>query len=218
MYIKKIGIVLTLFIVATLRINAQQDPSAQKLLNAVSKQYLSYQHVKINFAIKGHNAEQQNVVNESGELYLQPKSDKFRLSTKEQEIISDGNTQWTVLKEEGEVQVTNLDKNATSLTPANLFTFYERGFKYVSGKDEQLKGKTYKVVDLTPIDNTKSFFKVRLRIDQTKRQIYDATVFDKGGSRFTYTILKLVPNPQVNAKIFTFDKSAYPGMEVVDLR
>ncbi|QNL48337.1 outer membrane lipoprotein carrier protein LolA [Olivibacter sp. SDN3] len=198
---------------------AQHDPEAQKLLNAVSKKYQSYSTVKIDFAIKGTNHQQQVTVNDKGELLLEPKSNRYRISMQDQEMISDGKVQWTVLKEEQEVQLTNVNnEEVESLTPTNIFTFYRKGFKYASAQDEKVNNKTLSVIELTPEDSKKQFFKVRLRIDKAISQIYDATVFDKSGARYTYTIVKLNPNQQFAAKTFIFDKGDYPGMELVDLR
>jgi outer membrane lipoprotein-sorting protein len=59
---------------------------------------------------------------------------------------------------------------------------------------------------------------VRLRVDKALKQIYDVVVFDKNGSKYTYSIQNLVSNIKIAPKTFIFDKVNYPDLEVVDLR
>lgn len=196
----------------------QQDPTAQKILNAVTKKYQSYNTAKIDFTLKAMNQQQQVTINEKGQLIVEPKTNKYRVIMNDQEIIADGKQQWHILKEEQEVQITEADEPSESITPANIFTFYKTGFKYVSSKDEKVGSKTVNVVDLSPIDNKKSFFKVKLRVDKMSQQLFDVTIFDKSGSHYTYTIQNLAPNVKLNSKTFIFDKVDFPNLEVVDLR
>jgi len=215
---KKISLFITLLF-CCLFVFSQNDPAAEKILNALSKKYQSYNTAQINFTLKAINHQQQVTVNEKGELLIETKTDKYRMTMKDQEIIADGKQQWHILKEEQEVQITEVDpEQSASITPANIFTFYKSGFKYVSAKDEQVSGKLLNVIDLSPIDNKKSFFKVKVRVDKVSQLLFDVTIFDKSGSRYIYTIQNLTPNVKVNTKTFIFDKTDYPNMEVVDLR
>jgi outer membrane lipoprotein-sorting protein len=111
-----------------------------------------------------------------------------------------------------------VDHGSESFNPAQIFTLYEKGYKYVYNGDEKVDGKLYEVIDLTPDDSQKTFFKVRLSIDKVKKQLYSALIFDKNGSRYTYTIRSFTPNVKVPDNLFTFDKKDHPGIELVDLR
>ena len=135
-----------------------------------------------------------------------------------QEIISDGKTQWTYNKDEKEVQIANNNHGRDSFNPAELFTIYEKGYKYLYTGDEKKAGKVYQMIDLTA-ENTKSnIFKIRLSIDKLKKQIYSAVIFDKNGGQYTYTLKTFTPNPPLAANTFMYDAKAHPGVEVVDLR
>ena len=79
-------------------------------------------------------------------------------------------------------------------------------------------GKTYQSIELTPTDTKQSIFKVKLLIDKAKKQIYSAQLFDKNGSRYTYTVNSFIPNAPAAADSFIFDPKKHPGVEVVDLR
>lgn len=205
---------------------AQKDAEAKKILGPVSQKYRSYIAIKTDFVFTVNNKQANLKFTQNGTLITQPKSNKFKItlfntgSTTQvtQEIISDGKTQWTYNKDEKEVQISNNNRSGDSFNPAELFTIYERGYKYLYTGDEKRAGKVYQMIDLTA-ENTKSnIFKIRLRIDKVKKQIYSATVFDKNGGQYTYTLKTFTPNPTIAANTFTYDAKAHPGVEVVDLR
>src|SRR3546814_6173952 len=113
---------------------------------------------------------------------------KYHITTGTQDIISDGKTQWMILKDIGEVQVTEVAPASDAISPTNIFSFYKEGYKYVSAADERASNKPLAVIELTPEDANAPYFKIKLRVDESTYQIYDVTIFDKGGNRFVYTL------------------------------
>src|SRR5690606_32647627 len=111
-----------------------------------------------------------------------------------------------------------IDNSETAISPANIFSFYTSGYKYVSAADERAGNTALHVVELSPEDIQSPYYKIRLRVNQSTNLIHDVMVFDKNGMRYTYTINRTTPNPAVSANKFTFQPSRYPGLEVVDLR
>ena len=206
---------------------AQKDPSAKAILSKVSEKYKGYDLVKTDFDFTLDNAQAGVKETRSGELIAKSKSNKFKVTIfgpgtgskqdVEQEIISDGKTQWTYLKKDNEVQVANADNSGNGFNPAQIFTIYEHGYKYLYNGVVKIGGKTYDEIDLTP-EEDKAFFKVRLEIDKLKKQIFSAMIFDKNGNHYTYKINNLVPNVQVPENTFTFDPKMHPKVEVEDLR
>ncbi|HEY8782218.1 MAG TPA: outer membrane lipoprotein carrier protein LolA [Mucilaginibacter sp.] len=207
---------------------AEKDAAAKAILEKVSEKYRAYNVVKTDFDFTLDNQQAGIKETQSGTLIAKSRSNKFRVtifspetSAKPeiaQEIISDGKTQWTYLKKDNEVQINNTDKSGQGLNPAQIFTIYEHGYKYIYNGDVKIGGKTYQQIDLTPEDIKKPFFKIRLSIDKKKKQIYSALIFDKNGNRYTYTLRGFVPNIQVPDNTFSFDPKMHKGVEVVDLR
>jgi len=207
---------------------AQKDAAAKAILNKVSEKYRTYDAVKTDFTFTLENQQAGIKETQKGTLIAKSKSNKFRVTLYsagasaapaiDQEIISDGKTQWTYLKKDNEVQVNNVDKSGEGLNPAQVFTIYEHGYKYLYNGETRLGGRVYQEIDLTPEDIKKQFFKVRIEIDKVKKQLYSALIFDKNGNRYTYTLKSFTPNAQVPDNTFTFDPKAHKGVEVVDLR
>jgi len=205
---------------------AQKDVEAKKILNQVSLKYRSYDAVKADFTFTVENQQAGTKDTQTGTLISRSKANKYKMTiyspgekaAVDQEIISDGKSQWTYLKKDKEVQLNDVDKSGDSLNPAQIFTIYEHGYKYLFTGTEKIGGRLYQTIDLTPEDSKKTFFKVRLTIDKLKKQIYSAMIFDKNGSKYNYVIKSFTPNINVPENTFTFDKKDHPGVEVVDLR
>lgn len=195
----------------------KSDPEAKKVLDAVSAKFKTFKAIKAAFALKIENAAGKVQGVKAGTVLM--KGVKYRVSITGQEIFCDGATIWTYDVAAKEVQVSALDNSSGSITPQKLFTnFYDKDFLFVLGQDLKKGGKTYKVVELTPIDKTKSFFKVVLEVDKATSVIMSTRVFEKNGNRYLYAINSINTNATVADESFSFNPKKYPGVEVIDLR
>lgn len=197
---------------------AQNDAKSKAILSEVSKKYKSYDVIKTEFTYTLENPQANVKETQAGTLYVRSKANKYKVILKGQELISDGKSQWTYLKADKEVQLSEVDNSSDALNPAKIFTIYERGFKSLYTGETKINGRVYQNIDLTPTDNKRSFFKVRLRIDKANRQINNAIIFDKNGNKYTYSIKTFTPNVKVSESTFAFDSKKHPDVEVVDLR
>jgi len=205
---------------------AQKDVEAKNILSQVSKKYKSYDVVKSDFTFTLENPQAGIKETQNGALIAKSKANKFKVvlyskgggKIAAQEIISDGKNQWTYNRKDNEVQVNEVDHSGEGINPAQIFTIYEHGFKYLYTGDQKVNGKTYQVIDLSPTDSKKNIFKVRLLVDKAAKQLYSALLFDKNGTHYTYTVKSFTPNIPVPDSEFTFNAKAHPGVEVVDLR
>ncbi|MEC3881088.1 LolA family protein [Parapedobacter sp. 10938] len=211
------AIILAIVVSMALPGHAQTDAAAKKLLDKVSQTYDAYKTIQADFSLRVKQA-QQVTHTESGTIAMDKSAGKYHITTGNEEIISDGKTQWMVLKDIGEVQVTEVSPASDAISPANIFSFYKAGYKYVSAANEQAGGKKLAVIELTPEEVNAAYFKIKLRVDERTYQIHDVTVFDKGGHQFVYTITHAKANPPFADKHFIFQKANYPDMEIVDLR
>ena len=225
---KKYILLLLTSVLTFANLFAQTDTNAKKILNGVSQKYKSYDAIKTDFMFTLDNPQAGIKDTQTGSLTARSKSNKFKVTiygnkvgnkpTVMQEIISDGKNQWTYLKKDNEVQLNNVDKGGDGISPAQIFTIYEHGYKYLYTGEQRVGGKLCQVIELSPTDTKKSIFKIRLFIDKAQKQIYSALIFDKNGNKYNYTIRSFAANPAVADNTFTFDPKTHPGVEVVDLR
>lgn len=215
---KKLFIAAFLVLGSMMSVMAQSEAKAKAILAEVSKKYRSYDVIKTEFSYTLENPEAKIKEVQAGTLIVKSKLNKYKVILKGQELISDGKSQWTYLRADKEVQVSEVDNSADALNPAKLFTIYEKGFKSLYTNDTKVNGKMVHNIDLSPTDTKRSFFKVKLQIDKLNKQIVNAIIFDKNGNRYTYSIKTFTPNIKVPESTFAFDAKLYPGVEVVDLR
>jgi len=195
---------------------AQGDKKAKDILSGVSSKYRSYKSMKADFSYTLENPTAKIKETQSGSIILS--GVKYRLAIAGQEVICDGKTIWTFMKEAKEVQVNSVDPAEGGIKPNEIFTMYEKGFLYKFVDEKKVGGKVQQNIELTPTDKTKNFFKIKLTVDKASKQIVKSVIFEKTGNRYTYAIKEFTPNFAVNAGTFMFDAKKYPGVEVVDLR
>ena len=211
---KFLMIVIALFSVS---LSFAQNNQAKNTLDAVSKKYDGYNTIESTFTYKviQENAEE---ISDQGKLYLNKSQNKYKIILPTQELISDGKSVWSVLKEDKEVQVSDADNNAQAIGPNNIFTFYRSGYKYTAKADEQVSGEgKLKVIELSPLNVSSNYAKIKLRVNKNNH-IHDVTIYDKSGSKYIYAIKNLYVNDSIDDSNFQFNKSKYPSFEVVDLR
>src|SRR5690606_34276063 len=180
----------------------QTDTKAKKLLEEVSAKYDAYQTIQSDFSFSVQQAQGGSHV-DKGRLFLNKPKNQFRIALSGQDIINDGKSTWSIIKEDQEVQVSDADNNTESIGPNNLFTFYKKGFIYKSTKDEMLGKDLLNVIELTPTDTKTNYAKITLRVNKNKH-IHDVVVVDKSGARYHYTIKTLYVNHQIPKATFAF--------------
>ena len=148
------------------------------------------------------------------------KGPKYRVAIAGQEIICDNKTIWTYIEATNEVQVTDYNPEAQTISPSKLFTngFVEKEYNYQYVGERKINGKVCDVVELTPKESGKMFSKVQMSIDKNKN-IMGGQVWEKNGNTYRYDISNMVANSNtVTDATFTFDAKKHPGVEVIDLR
>lgn len=209
-----VSIVLIFSTTASAQTQEGQDPKAKAILDGLSKKTKSYLSILSEFTMVMESKDKKTTETQKGKLQL--KGEKYKLEIKGQDIICDGKTVWTYLKDAKEVQINNVDLSSNEgVTPSTIFTVYEKGYKYkLDGEKAGIQ-----MISLFPLDpGSKKFHTLKIDINKAKKQIIGFKVFMKDGSIFTYTINKFTPNGAVNDAAFGFDPKLYPGVEIVDLR
>ncbi|CAN5561832.1 LolA-like putative outer membrane lipoprotein chaperone [soil metagenome] len=197
--------------------SSKQDKKAEEILKGVSNKYKSFKSVKATFVITMENPKDNTKDLQKGTICL--KGNKYNLEVAGQNIVSDGKTRWTYVKDANEVQIDNLKSDENSITPANIFTMYEKGFLFKFIGEQNEKGMIYQLVELVPVDpKKKNFFKVKLSVNKSDKFITSAKLFDKNGTIQTISVDKLTPDACDDEAIYSFSASKYPGAEVIDLR
>ena len=215
---KLITIIIAVLALSASHAIAQDDAKAKAILDELSAKTKSYSNIKADFSYKMENKDAKIDETQQGTIHI--KGSKYRLEIAGQEVISDGKNVWTYLKDANEVQINNVDLSSdNAITPSNIFTIYEKGFKYKFDGEKTENGKVIQTINLYPIDvKAKPFHTVKLYIDKNAKQIHSIKVLSKDGNNYTYTVKSFTTNADINDAHFTFNQAKYPKVEVIDLR
>ena len=89
---------------------------------------------------------------------------------------------------------------------------------YKLNGESKIGKKVIQNIELTPVDKSKTFFKVLVGIDKSTQAIVSTKVFEKNGNKYTYNVASMKTNTSLPDSMFAFDTKRYPNVEVVDLR
>ena len=194
------------------------DEKAKGILDELSKKTKGYTSIKADFSFTLENPQEKTSETKKGTLIV--KGAKYKLSISGQEISCDGKTLWTYIKDANEVQIDNApdpNKEENAINPSNIFTVYEKGFKYKFDKEEVQNGKTIQIINLYPVKaNEKPYHTVKLFIDKNAKEISSVIILNKDGNKSTYNLTKFETNLPIKDADFVFDTSK--AKDVIDLR
>ena len=196
--------------------SAQQDPKAGKILDQMSAKYQAMKAFRANFTQTLENDASKVKENLSGDITVS--GQKFRLKISGQEVINNGQTVWTYMKSENEVNISDYEPEEQEVSPSQIYTLYKKGYKYAYVQEAKEGGEVVDVIELSPEDRNNPVFKVRLKVSKADKSVKSWQMFKKNGNRYTFKINKFIPNVPVDATTFNFDKSKYKGIKVIDLR
>jgi outer membrane lipoprotein-sorting protein len=218
----KKGIILNLIALLSFTVFAQKDTDAEVVLKAVANKALSYKSIQADFEYVIENPETKTEDKYYGSMLL--KGDKFKMSADGTVTYCDGKNRWVYLKESNEVNISkrinddSLEAEERFLNnPISLFTLYQNGFKYLKFGDETINNKVYQLIDLSPEDINKPYFKLRCWISESN-DLYMMRYYQKDGTHITFKFVSFITNTKINENDFVFQIKEFPGVEVIDLR
>lgn len=207
------------------------DPKAKTILDEVSKTAKAYTTISATFTITMKKADGNTDI-KNGSLIM--KSGKYKITLenkmkdnkiKKEEYYNDGKTTWVYSEKDNEVTIDDAPdpskpKAGNAISPNDIFTIHEKGFKYTYIKEETLSdGKVVQYIDLFPENpDKKNYHTVHLTIDKVKKQIINVIFVNKDGSTTTYAVKTFTPNLDIPDASFQFDVKAHPGVTVTDMR
>ena len=192
-----------------------QDVKAKAILEAASQKMKSLKTLKATFSLKLLGAGGKVKDTQKGTFIM--KGNKYHITLKNQEIICDGTTVWTFMKDANEVQISKYNPEEQSISPMKLFTnFYDKEYSYHFIGTKMIGTKSCNLIEMNP-NKTKQFSKVELAFDKTN-SIAGGTISEKNGNQYQYEVGGFTPNAALLESQFIFNAKEHPGVEVVDLR
>lgn len=183
------------------------QPSAQSSVNRMVKAMKEHPSLEIVFTVWNNGNSSSGSMSVAGR--------NFHLSTPEMKIWYDGKTQWSYAPSAGEVNMTipTSDELAQS-NPLSVLSGLNKNFTFRRLKAPSGQEK----IELIPKNKTADFASAVLTIDAKTSLPKEISVKDSKGRSTTVKISSIKGGKTKPAGAFRFNPSAYPGVEVIDLR
>lgn len=198
--------IYTLFflLMLTLSLSAQQDTKAKNILDKTVEKYNQSKGISVIFG-----------GSQSGKLLL--KGEKFQLTTQDVTTWFDGQTQWSYLKQNEEVNIsTPTSEELRAINPYAWLSLYKQGFNYRYSGVKTREGKQGHEIVLTP-QTKQDIQSITLLIGSDYEPIYIG-ILPTEGQMQEFIVHNYRTQLNLNDNAFRFDKSKYPNAEIIDMR
>lgn len=140
---------------------------------------------------------------------------QFVVNTDEATIWFDGKTQWTMMKNSNEVNLSEpTAQEMQQINPMSFLNLYRQKSNY-KVNDVTYGGAAAKEVVVTP--NNKSAFR-QLIVIVSNNTVRNIRLLDAKGNWMRFKILSLKTNQHFSADTFRFNAKDFPKVELIDLR
>jgi len=140
---------------------------------------------------------------------------RFKMTTPEIFIWYDGKTQWTYIKNDNEVNVTEpTHQELIESNPFEVITNFNSHFK--CRKLKSAPGSD--TVELTPKQSDAPLSLAKITIDKKSGWPSAITLTFSDSNSISVTITKVTTANSIKDSTFKYDKSAFPTAQIIDLR
>ena len=197
---KRIGIIM----VAALMSMGSFAQSAKAVLDKAAATITAQSGVKANFKMTTTNG------STSGTIAIKGK--KFYATTPQAKVWFDGKTQWTYLKNNDEVNVSNpTEAQLQAINPYNFIHLYKRGYTYTMNT----AGNDY-VIHLMASSADRKIKELFISVNKKNYQPKQVKMLQ--GKKWTTFDINSIKKESIPDSQFRFNAKDFPKAEVIDLR
>ena len=196
---------------------AQSSVSAKNILDKAYSAYENSKGIKMSFNVA--------TTDENGSAYQDQKGialvkgNKFKIEMPTIDTWFDGKTQWVLMKDLNEVNISNpSSEEIASISPLALLSMYKTGYTLKNPVTKTVNGKSASVIDMTPTGSKSDFKNISVALDKKTNTVLQVSLTMKNGMKNKIDISDYNANYNFADADFVFDKSKYPKVEIIDLR
>ena len=198
-------------------IGALTAQSAKTILDKANEAFINAGGIKATFTLNTEDSKQKVTYTQDGTILI--KGDKFKIDFPDGITWFDGKTQWSYLKGNDEVNVSNPSgEELAGISPSVLLNIYKKGYKLNYKGEATENGKKVYVVELTPENKSVDFSKLIIRINKVDNLFTSITLYGKDGMINNLKMKQIQTKTALPDNLFVFNKKDFPNIEVVDLR
>ena len=197
---KKICFLMTAMLISI----ATYGQTAKSVLDKAAANVSAKQGVRASFRMTGSHGSTSGTIAVKGR--------KFYATTPQATIWFDGKTQWTYMKNNDEVNISNpTDAQLQAINPYNFINMYKKGYNYTLNSS----GKDY-VVHLTAQNANTKIKEMFITINKTNYNPTQVKLLQ--GKKWTIFDITDLKKQAIEDSKFKFNSKDFPSAEVIDLR
>ncbi|MDD4246493.1 MAG: LolA-like putative outer membrane lipoprotein chaperone, partial [Dysgonamonadaceae bacterium] len=196
---------------------SQSSAESKTILDNAYQQFEKSNGVKLSFILTTEDANGDVYEPQNGTAFV--KQDKFKLELLFATTWFDGKTQWVLLKDANEVNISNpAPQELITISPLALLNLYKTGYNLGKPIKKTIKGKELIQIEMSPIDKSQEFKELTITLDKKTNSVTDVSFTTKDGIKSSLAITNYQIDNDFTNDLFTFNKYNHPGVEVIDLR
>ena len=182
-----------------------QAESAKRILDKAAASVSNPGGVKAHFQMISKQFGSTN-----GEIFI--KGAKFHATTPDATIWFDGKTQYTYMKGNDEVNISNpTEAQLQAINPYNFINIYKKGYKLSSKQVED----SYEV-HLVATDKNRKIQEMYIIVDS--KSYHPTHVKMKQKDKWSTILISQLKTTTLDDGIFVFNSKDFPSAEIIDLR
>lgn len=205
-------IVLVVFLFSFATAFSQKQKEAKDLLDKATEKLQSKQGSELSFSSSTFHFNQLKG-EVDGHLYI--KGESFMLKTEEMQTWYDGETQWSLIFDMEEVNITNpTEEELLEINPYQLLQLYQKGYSYVLGQE---KSNNQEII-LKAQDKFRNYQVIRVWLNKTSFEPTSLQVETRDNTTNKIIIRQIKTNVRLVDSLFKFNKASFPEVDIIDLR
>lgn len=197
--------------------HAQGSTKSKTILDQANQQYEKSEGIKLVFTMNTKESDGTNYEPQPGAAFV--KGNKFKLDLPYATTWFDGKTQWVLLKDANEVNIsTPTEQELTIISPLALLNIYKSGYILKEPLNKTINGQEVSEIEMTPTDKSQELKTISIAINNKTLAVAEIKFTLKSGLQNKITISEFNLNEKYPNEFFMFNKLINRGVEVIDLR
>ena len=212
------SIILTLSILlVSVASFAQSSPESKAILDKASLLFEQSEGVKLSFTLAPDSPDGGAFDPQEGVAFI--KGNKFKLDMPHSTTWFDGITQWVLLNDINEVNISNpTPQELVSISPLGLLNMYKTDYLLKKPTQRNYNGKAITEIEMTPIKKLQDFMNLTIALDNKTNSVVMIKFTTRDGNKNKLTISNYNSNNKFTNDLFRFNKNNHPGVDIIDLR
>ena len=209
---------LLISLLTSFSLNAQQDPKADRYLQAVSSQFDMDEGYRIEMDYIRKDIMRDTYAEGEGIIWM--KGLKYKIVVDEYIVYYDGQKLYSQNTVNQEVYVSTPDPEEPGYlqaVPIRIIKSYEQDFKYRLMGESPFMGSQRIEVQLYPKDLSGPYSMLKMFIHPQTLKLEGIELKHKEGIVYTMVLRKVEGDQELEPGIFTFDPQEYPDTEMIEL-